>query len=102
MEQLFPQETLLSSHTPEVDPELLQQIGEQLMGLLADCDAEAQSVAAENVALLLAAFQGDAKRLLDAIQRFDFDAALSILRESLERFRSTPDCSARPRAEAGS
>lgn len=102
VEQLFPQETLLSSHTPEVDPELLQQIGEQLMGLLADCDAEAQSVAAENAALLLAAFQGDAKRLLDAIQRFDFDAALSILRESLERFRSTPDCSARPRAEAGS
>ncbi|MBF0568564.1 MAG: response regulator [Nitrospirae bacterium] len=68
--------------TGSFDIKTLMPIVLKLENLLADDDSEAADVFAESSALLLAAFGATAGEIETAIQNYDFDQALSILRRA--------------------
>ncbi|CAA7624797.1 response regulator [Magnetospirillum sp. SS-4] len=70
-----------------VDPEHLEAICRRLLILLAEDDAEVDDVMEANAALLSTAFPQDYRRIRAAIKDFDFDTALTILNQAMERNR---------------
>ncbi|HSC83277.1 MAG TPA: response regulator, partial [Pseudomonas sp.] len=68
----------------EVDEELLQQTCERLYRLMTDNDSEALFCLADHAPLLRAAFPAQAARLAAALERFDFDKAMTYLAEAVE------------------
>jgi len=65
-----------------VDPARLQAVCRRLAELLAESDAEASDVLAGEASLLRTAFGGGYRAIETAVNRFDYDAALSALREA--------------------
>jgi CheY-like chemotaxis protein/HPt (histidine-containing phosphotransfer) domain-containing protein len=72
-----------SGESKAVDPEKLREITEKLEGLLAYGDATAGDLLDENAELMEAAFPQHLRRIEDAIQSFDFESALTLLREAV-------------------
>jgi len=67
------------SNPASADPAAQAAILTRLRELLADDDAAAERLLADNAALLAAALQGRFARVRDAVRRFDFEAALDSL-----------------------
>jgi hypothetical protein len=63
-----------------VAPEELKALCDKLEALLEGDDAEACDVLDANMDLLYTAFPGHYRQIAEAIQSFDFDAALQALR----------------------
>jgi hypothetical protein len=66
-----------------VDPEKLKAVCAQLDTLLSEDNAEAGDVMDANGDLLNAAFPGHFRKIDDAIRGFDFEGALTSLREAV-------------------
>jgi PAS domain S-box-containing protein len=65
-----------------VDREQLARLCDRLERLLAEDDAEAAELLDENAALVEAAYPEHARRLRGAVDSFDFEGALALLREA--------------------
>ncbi|MFA7291664.1 MAG: PAS domain S-box protein [Rhodocyclaceae bacterium] len=65
------------------DPEKIRAVTEKLEALLSYGDASAGDLLEENSSLLEAAFPQHLRRIDNAIQSFDFESALSLLREAV-------------------
>ncbi|MBF0316955.1 MAG: Hpt domain-containing protein, partial [Nitrospirae bacterium] len=72
-----------------VDINLLIPVISKLEKLLSEDDSEAADVFSESAGLLRAAFKGDAPRIENAIQNFDFEQALSVLARAKEALKIT-------------
>ena len=65
---------------PKLDKEAASRLLQELRGLLAEDDSDAMRVVEENRAMLQALFEArDLNLLVEAVQRFDFENALSLL-----------------------
>jgi two-component system sensor histidine kinase/response regulator len=79
-----------SQPTPvAVDREQVARLCDRLERLLAEDDAEAAELLDENAALMQAAYPEHARRLRGAVDSFDFEGALALLREA--RAQPAPD-----------
>ncbi len=72
-----------ASTSEAADPEKIRAVTEKLEALLSYGDASAGDLLEENSVLLQAAFPQHLHRIDEAIQSFDFEAALSLLREAV-------------------
>ncbi|MDR3435353.1 response regulator [Telmatospirillum sp.] len=69
----------------QVDTETCNTVCRKLQTLLAEDDAEADDLIEEHASLLNAAFPDDYRRIRAAIRNFDFDVALTLLNEAMDR-----------------
>ena len=64
-----------------VDPEQLRTVCDQLVAMLENDEGDAVDLLAAHEGLLQAAFPGSFIALRDAVQGFDFEAALGVMRD---------------------
>lgn len=64
-----------------VDPEQLRAVCDQLVAMLENDEGDAVDLLATHASLLQSAFPGRFTALRDAVQGFDFEAALGLLRD---------------------
>ncbi|MBF0606922.1 MAG: response regulator [Candidatus Magnetobacterium sp. LHC-1] len=81
LEHALPPDPTLSVQS-QIDPEKLKTVCAQLDSLLADDNAEAGDVLDTNADMLNAVFPQHYRKIDDAIRGFDFETALSALREA--------------------
>lgn len=72
---------------PAVDPEAIRVVTAQLDTSLACGDTAACELLEQHIALLRAAFPKYLDRIDKAINAFDFEAALTLLREAVTTFK---------------
>ena len=58
---------------------LFRSVARELAALLADDDARAEKLLLEHQGLFMAAYPGEARKIVDAVKQFDFETALAIL-----------------------
>jgi two-component system sensor histidine kinase/response regulator len=83
IEQLWP--ATLSEAPVAVDPEQLTAVCRQLAGLFAHDDPRAGKVFEAKAGLLRSAFDGDYAPLAEAVRCYDFEQALTLLRQTSEQ-----------------
>jgi two-component system sensor histidine kinase/response regulator len=82
IEALWPATT---QETVAVDPQQLTAVCQQLAGLFAHDDPQAGKVFEAQAGLLRSAFNGDYLPLAEAVRCYDFERALTLLRQSSEQ-----------------
>ena len=85
LDEALPPEAGTRATTVAVNPEILDAVCRRMLILLAEDDAEVDDVMEANADLLNAAFPDDYRRLRAAIKDFEFETALTALKEALAR-----------------